>query len=251
MAVKFELVAELRIKDRAVKKLKKQTVYVVSKNTAWAEMVIAILTSTFECYSFMVETSVEKLWELHNDIIIVFDKSTLGNPSSLSVSPAERGGKWLLVNGDPIDEQSVAGTIALGFSGLIISSFTLEMLPRALRTIVAGQLWFSREAMSLTLKHLISSAGPSHHSVNILGAKYALSCREQQVFLHLLQGKSNKDIATQLYLSPSTVKCHVSSILLKTGKRSRTQITMLLMETDASDPLAVPTSTEKRVDISA
>lgn len=222
-----------------MKIFKKQTVYIVSKNTAWTEVVIASLATTFECDVFLKETSVERLWNLHQDTIIVFDKSTLGNPTSQCVSPAERGGKWLLVNGKQIDEQSVAGIIALGFSGLIISPFTLEMLPRALRAIVSGQLWFSRVAMSHTLKHLVSSAGPAHNSVNVLGAKYALSCREQQVFLHLLRGKSNKDIATQLHLSPSTVKCHVSSILLKTGKRSRSQIGLLLMEADTGDTLVI------------
>ena len=218
--------------------LKKQTVYIVSENIIWAELVIASLATTFKCYSFITEASAENLWELYQDSIVVFDKSTLGNPSSLCISPAERGGKWLLVNGGPIDEQIVAGTIALGFSGLITTPFTLEMLPRALRAIASGQLWFSRKAMSQTLQNLVRSADPSHHSVNVLGAKYSLSSREQQVFLHLLRGESNKNIASQLYLSPSTIKCHVSSILLKTGKRSRTQISMLLMEADVNDAFA-------------
>ncbi|MCG9730836.1 response regulator transcription factor [Shewanella sp. Isolate13] len=222
-----------------MKNLKKQTVFIVSGNTAWTKVAVACLATSFECYSFKIETSVEKLWGLPQETIVVFDKSSLGNPSSLCISPAERGGKWLIVNGDSIDEQSVAGTIALGFSGLIVSPFTLEMLPRALRTIASDQLWFSREAMSQTLKHLVSSAGSTHHSVNILGAKYTLSCREQQVFLHLLHGKSNKDIAALLHLSPSTVKCHVSSILLKTGKRSRSQINMLLLDAENHSQIRV------------
>ncbi|NQZ93245.1 MAG: response regulator transcription factor [Moritella sp.] len=226
-----------------MKKLKKQTVHIVSENTAWAELVVASLATTFECYSFIIETSVKSLWGFNPDTIIVFDKSTLGNPSSLCISPVERGGKWLLVNCGPIDEQSVTGTIALGFSGFITTYLTLEMLPKALRAIASGQLWFSREAMSKTLKHLLSSAESSHHSVYVLGAKYTLSNREQQVFLHLLHGKSNKEIAIQLHLSPSTVKCHVSSILLKTGKHSRCQIGMLLMNNDVDEPLTTPCTT--------
>lgn len=216
-------------------RFKKQTLYIVSENITWAKLVFANLTSIFKSYSFLIETSAENLWKLDRDSIVVFDKSTLGNPSLLCISPRERGGKWLLVNGSSIDEEIVAGTIALGFSGLITVPFTLEMLPRALRTISSGQLWFSREAMSKTLQKLVHSAHPSHHSVNVLGAKYSLSCREQQVFSHLLRGESNKDIASQLYLSPSTIKCHVSSILLKTGKRNRNQINTLLMDADIND----------------
>ena len=209
---------------------KKPTVYLVSKNAAWTELVVASLTIAFDSYSFIIETSAEKLWDVSQDTIIVFDKSSLGPPSSLCISPTKRGSKWLIVNASTIDEQSVAGIIALGFSGLITTHLTLEMLPKALRTIASDQLWFSRKAMSKTLKHLVNSAEAPQHSINILGAKYTLSSREQQVFLHLLYGKSNKDIAIQLHLSPSTIKCHVSSILLKTGKRSRNQINMLLLE---------------------
>ncbi|MGF1708689.1 response regulator transcription factor [Enterovibrio baiacu] len=217
--------------------MNKQHVYIVSENEAWSEVVVACLSMVF--HQTMIEScsSAEKLWGLGENDIVIFDKATLGNPSSLLISPIERGGSWVIVNGEAVDEESVAGLISLGFSGLIVESFTLEMLPRALRTIASGQMWFSREAMSQALKHLVKAGGLSCHSVNVLGAKFSLSSREQQVFLHLLQGKSNKDIAVQLHLSPSTVKCHVSSILLKTGKHSRNQLSTLLLEEDVDQPI--------------
>ncbi|PKF49015.1 helix-turn-helix transcriptional regulator [Enterovibrio nigricans] len=214
-----------------------KSVYIVSLNDDWSAVIKSILSSIFTHYRFCESQGVDALWSLQDDDVVIFDKGTLGNPSSLLISPYERGGEWLIVNGNPVDEESVAGLISLGFSGLIVSPYTLEMLPRAMRTIAAGQMWFSRDAMSQALKHLVKAGGMSCHSVNVLGARFSLSSREQQVFLLLLQGKSNKDIALQLHLSPSTVKCHVSSILLKTGKHSRNQLSTLLLEEDVDPPV--------------
>ncbi|EKO3855179.1 response regulator transcription factor, partial [Vibrio harveyi] len=54
--------------------------------------------------------------------------------------------------------------------------------------------------------------------------------KEQKVFMYLVQGYSNKEIAGQLSVSLSTVKTHVSHILSKTGKQSRSQLGSLMVE---------------------
>ena len=47
---------------------------------------------------------------------------------------------------------------------------------------------------------------------------------EDQVLQQLLQGLSNRSIATVLVLSPRTVENHISRLLAKTGCQSRTQL---------------------------
>lgn len=54
--------------------------------------------------------------------------------------------------------------------------------------------------------------------------EYELAKREQQVFYHILLGRSNQEIADQLQISWRTVKNQVSNILLKTGKRNREEL---------------------------
>ena len=51
----------------------------------------------------------------------------------------------------------------------------------------------------------------------------ALSARETEILRLVAQGRDNTEIAKELYLSPSTVKNHVSSILEKLGVESRVQ----------------------------
>jgi DNA-binding NarL/FixJ family response regulator len=50
-----------------------------------------------------------------------------------------------------------------------------------------------------------------------------LTQREQEVLSYIVQGLTNKEIATQLYLSPDTVKNHVVHIMEKLGAQDRTQ----------------------------
>ena len=50
-----------------------------------------------------------------------------------------------------------------------------------------------------------------------------LTQREQEVLDYIVQGLTNKEIATQLYLSPDTVKNHVVHIMEKLGAQDRTQ----------------------------
>lgn len=56
------------------------------------------------------------------------------------------------------------------------------------------------------------------------GSRYNLSLRERELLLELLDGHSNSQIATRLYISESTVKFHVRNILEKTGCQSRVEV---------------------------
>jgi DNA-binding CsgD family transcriptional regulator len=55
------------------------------------------------------------------------------------------------------------------------------------------------------------------------GSWETLSKRETQVLRELATGKNNSEIARALYISPETVKKHVSNILGKTGAGNRVQ----------------------------
>ena len=51
-----------------------------------------------------------------------------------------------------------------------------------------------------------------------------ITAAEARVLQELRQGSSNRSIPAALVLSPRTVESHVSSLLAKTGCRSRTQL---------------------------
>lgn len=57
--------------------------------------------------------------------------------------------------------------------------------------------------------------------------KFGLTEREQEVLMQAARGKSNKQIATELFLSPNTVKSHMDRIGKKLGTKDRTGMVSL------------------------
>jgi DNA-binding NarL/FixJ family response regulator len=58
----------------------------------------------------------------------------------------------------------------------------------------------------------------------------SLTRREKQVVALLVMGLSNAEIAQRLYLSESTVKCHLTSSFAKLGTRSRSETSALILD---------------------
>ena len=57
-----------------------------------------------------------------------------------------------------------------------------------------------------------------------------LSPREQEVLQLLVNGKSNKEIASELGITNATVKCHVSTILMRLNVSDRTQAVVAALQ---------------------
>jgi DNA-binding NarL/FixJ family response regulator len=58
-----------------------------------------------------------------------------------------------------------------------------------------------------------------------------LTDREEQVLLAVAQGFTNSEVAAELYISLSTVKTHLASLMRKLGARNRVEIAMWAYET--------------------
>ncbi|EJC6746122.1 response regulator transcription factor [Vibrio vulnificus] len=205
-------------------------VWVISNDPEWSGLVVAGLSHTFTGYEFAIQASLESLWQLSDNELVIYDRQTLGNPSQHLISPTTRGGAWILANATQQDLDGMKGLISLGWFGFLESEKTLENLHKAIRMVASGQLWFSREAMSYALRNIVRSQATTSCSLDVVGSKYELSGKEQKLFLYLLQGYSNKEISDQMNVSLSTVKSHVSHILCKTGKQSRSQLATLMIE---------------------
>jgi DNA-binding NarL/FixJ family response regulator len=64
----------------------------------------------------------------------------------------------------------------------------------------------------------------------------ALTSREREVLAQVAAGLSNDEIAAALYLSPLTVKTHVSRMMTKLSVRDRAQLVVLAYESGLVTP---------------
>ncbi len=65
-----------------------------------------------------------------------------------------------------------------------------------------------------------------------------LTPREREVAELVIQGLSNREVATALFVSERTVEVHVGNVLAKAGVSSRTQLTRVLLKEASGDPTA-------------
>ncbi len=111
------------------------------------------------------------------------------------------------------DEELVRRALEAGAISYLLKNVSAEELARAIRAARAGQSTLAPEAAQ-TLIH--AAAHPPAPVPD-------LTLREQEVLGLMVQGFNNPEIAQRLYVSRSTVKYHVSSILSKLGVSSRTE----------------------------
>lgn len=114
------------------------------------------------------------------------------------------------------DDEYIVKALRLGTKGYLLKQDHTSILP-ALQAVYSGQTVFGTEIISKIPELLQSSDGFDYASRNI-------SERELDIIRLIANGYSNKEIATELFLSEGTVRNYLSSILDKLQLRDRTQV---------------------------
>jgi DNA-binding NarL/FixJ family response regulator len=114
-----------------------------------------------------------------------------------------------------------------GASGFLLKNGTPEALTEAIRVLAAGDALL---APAITRRVIETFANPALRQPGA-GARLAeLTPREQEVLVLMASGATNAEIAGRLRLGETTVKTHVSRVLMKLGARDRTQAVVLAYE---------------------
>jgi DNA-binding NarL/FixJ family response regulator len=115
-------------------------------------------------------------------------------------------------------DDSAAKAIRYGASGFLLKDTTPGHLQAAIRTVYAGNAVLAPDDLQRLLDGEFRARAPAPP------AYATLTDKEVEVLRLISRGMSNTEIADQLYISESTVKTHVGSILRKLDLRDRVQI---------------------------
>ena len=121
-----------------------------------------------------------------------------------------------------IEEEKVTSALEAGATGYLLKDAEAEEVASAVRAAHAGEVRLDPEVARLLAQRL--RRRPESEPVE------PLTDREKEVIALLGKGASNKEIATELFITERTARTHVSNILGKLGLASRTQAALYAVE---------------------
>ena len=150
-----------------------------------------------------------ELYKIHQPDVLLMDirmKEKSGLDASAEILEEFPDAKILLLTTFS-DDEYIVKALKLGAKGYLLKQDYASILP-ALEAVCSGQTVFGTEIMS-RIPELIHSGSSFHYE------DYDISRRELEIIRLIADGLSNKEIASQLFLSEGTVRNYLSSILDK------------------------------------
>ncbi|MED1421377.1 response regulator transcription factor [Bacillus smithii] len=120
------------------------------------------------------------------------------------------------------DEEYAEAALRDGASGFLLKSAEPQAFIRAIHSCMSGGITIHEEVAAKVVPKLFNHPKPA--------IELPLSPREKTIAILVGEGKSNREIAVELYLSVGTVKNHISQILQKLHLRDRTQLAIFAVK---------------------
>jgi DNA-binding NarL/FixJ family response regulator len=152
-----------------------------------------------------------------------------GLEASRRILAADPSARILILTTFDLDEY-VYEALRAGASGFVLKDEPPEQLLAAIRVVAGGEALLSPTVTKRVIKQFARmprSQPPRHFS--------ELTERELEVFRLVARGLSNSEIGRELFISDTTVKTHITHILMKLNLRDRVQAVVLAYETGLFD----------------
>ena len=127
-------------------------------------------------------------------------------------------------------EEYVTKALRSGVRGYVLKDNALEELIECIETVSAGKMFLSQDVTGFVVDGFLS--GLRDTSIQTEG----VSSREREILQLLAEGKSNKDISEELYLSIKTVETHRANIMRKLGLRNLADLVLYAVRNHIIEP---------------
>lgn len=126
---------------------------------------------------------------------------------------------------------SAIRTLEAGAVGYVLKGSTIEELATAIRKVHQGEMFITPNFATAVI------AGLRERAQSGARPRIRFSPREEQVLRLLLNGSTNKEIATALRISDKTVKHYMSVLMQKLNVRNRLEVVLAAQELRVGEPL--------------
>jgi DNA-binding NarL/FixJ family response regulator len=130
-------------------------------------------------------------------------------------------------------DEYVYDALRAGASGFLLKDVPADQLADGIRLVAQGEALLAPSA-TRRLIHEFARTSPARRDPPPAMAE--LTPRELEVFRLIARGRSNAEIAGELFVGETTVKTHVTRILMKLGVRDRVQAVVLAYESGIVAP---------------
>ena len=144
----------------------------------------------------------------------------------ICADPGLAGVRVLILTTFEVDEY-VFEALRSGASGFVVKDMEPAELLQAVRVVARGDALL---APGVTRRLIAEFAGRPEQRRLAAPDLNVLTDREREVLVLVAAGRSNDEIATELFISPATAKTHVSRTMSKLAARDRAQLVVLAYE---------------------
>jgi DNA-binding NarL/FixJ family response regulator len=130
-------------------------------------------------------------------------------------------------------DEYVYDALRAGASGFLLKDVRPEQLAEAVRTVAIGDTLLAPSITRRLVEQYLRRPPPGARTPHGLSA---LTDRELDVLRLVARGRSNQQIAHDLFLGESTVKTHLTHLFAKLGLRDRAQAVVLAYEFGLIEP---------------
>ena len=124
-------------------------------------------------------------------------------------------------------DEYVHGALKAGARGFLLKDAGPDLLVQAIHSAANGDALIAPSVTARLLDAFSDALGtPPAQPLE------PLTAREEEVLVKVAQGRTNAEIADELYISLSTAKTHLAGLMAKLGARNRVELAMWAYETD-------------------
>jgi DNA-binding NarL/FixJ family response regulator len=135
------------------------------------------------------------------------------------------------------DEEVLAGMLRAGAAGFVLKGVPADDLQRAVRAVAEGGAWLdptvTARVLAIYRSAAPSAAGGAGPAARAAQADLdALTGREREVLALIGRGKTNGEIAAELFVGEGTVKTHINHVFTKLRLRDRAAAVVFAFDHD-------------------